>query len=85
MAKIGPVLLDIQKVPNNLAADVEVVYTVTFDESDVSTNRRYDEVVELIGSTTARSTRATRSSASGRAGCRSTAARSAPTAARPGK
>jgi len=49
MAKIGPVLLDIQKVPNNLAADVEVIYTVTFDESDVSTNRRYDEVVELIG------------------------------------
>jgi len=49
MAKIGPVLLDIQKVPNNLAADVEVLYTVTYDESDVRTNRSYDELVELFG------------------------------------
>ena len=47
MAEIG--LLDIQKVPNNLAADVEVLYAVTYDESDVSTNRSYNELVELFG------------------------------------
>jgi hypothetical protein len=49
VAKIGTVLLDIQKIPNNLDADVEVTYVVTFDDSDQTTNRRFDEVVELIG------------------------------------
>jgi hypothetical protein len=49
MAEIGVVLLDIQKIPNNLGAVVEVSYTVTFDESDVSANRVFEEVVELIG------------------------------------
>jgi hypothetical protein len=34
MAEIGVVLLDIQKIPNNLGAVVDVSYTVTFDESD---------------------------------------------------
>jgi len=49
MAAIGPVLLDIQKVPDNLGADVEVRYTVRFDDSDVRTNRAYTETIELIG------------------------------------
>jgi hypothetical protein len=49
MAEIGVVLLDIQKIPNNLGAVVEVSYTVTFDDSDLSTNRVFEEVVELIG------------------------------------
>jgi hypothetical protein len=34
MAEIGVVLLDIQKIPNNLGPVVDVSYTVTFDESD---------------------------------------------------
>jgi hypothetical protein len=49
VASIGTVQLDIQKIPNNLDADVQVTYTVTFDASDRDTNRRYDEVVELVG------------------------------------
>jgi hypothetical protein len=49
VASIGTVLLDIQKVPNNLSADVEVSYVVTFDDSDRNTNRAYEETVELIG------------------------------------
>jgi hypothetical protein len=49
MAAIGPVQLDIQKIPNNLDATVEVRYTITFDESDISTNRSYTETVELFG------------------------------------
>lgn len=49
MAEIGVVLLDIQKIPNNLGAVVEVSYTVTFDESDLGANRVFEEVVELIG------------------------------------
>jgi hypothetical protein len=49
VASIGTVLLDIQKVPNNLGADVEVSYVVKFDDSDRETNRAYQETVELIG------------------------------------
>jgi hypothetical protein len=49
MAEIGVVLLDIQKIPNNLGAVVEVFYTVTFNEADLSANRVFEEVVELIG------------------------------------
>jgi hypothetical protein len=49
VASIGTVRLDIQKIPNNLDADVEVSYAVTFDESDRSTNRLYEETVELVG------------------------------------
>lgn len=49
MAAIGRVELDIQEIPNNLGAEVEVSYTITFDESDRSTNRAYREVIELIG------------------------------------
>jgi hypothetical protein len=49
MAEIGVVLLDIQKIPNNLGAVVEVSYTVTFDASDLDANRVFEEVVELIG------------------------------------
>jgi hypothetical protein len=49
MAAIGPVLLDIQKIPNNLDAKVEVSCTVTFDQADIDTNRSYDVTVELIG------------------------------------
>ena len=49
MASIGPVLLDIDPIPNNLDAEVDVTYTITFDASDLSTNRRYTERVELIG------------------------------------
>jgi hypothetical protein len=39
MAEIGVVQLDIQKIPNNLRAVVEVSDTVTFDEADLSANR----------------------------------------------
>jgi hypothetical protein len=49
MAAIGPVLLEIENIPNNLDADVKVHYTVTFDASDVNTNRTYAETIELIG------------------------------------
>jgi hypothetical protein len=49
MAKIGPVLLDIQKVPNSLKVIPEVTYVVTYDDDDRQTNRAYSEVVELFG------------------------------------
>jgi hypothetical protein len=49
MAEIGVVLLDIQKIPNNLGAVVEVSYTVTFDESDLSASRVFEEVVTAAG------------------------------------
>jgi hypothetical protein len=49
MAKIGPVLLDIQKVPNSLKVFPEVTYVVTYDDDDRQTNRAYNEVVELFG------------------------------------
>jgi hypothetical protein len=49
MAKIGPVLLDIQKVPNSVKVIVEVTYDVTYDDDDRQTNRAYSEVVELVG------------------------------------
>ncbi len=49
MAKIGPVLLDIQKVPNSLKVIPEVTYVVTYDDDDRQTNRSYSEVVELFG------------------------------------
>ncbi len=48
MAKIGPVLLDIQKVPNSLKVIPEVSYVVTYDDSDRTTNRAYEERVELF-------------------------------------
>jgi hypothetical protein len=49
MAKIGPVLLDIQKVPNSLKVIPEVTYVVTYEDDDRQTNRTYSEVVELFG------------------------------------
>jgi hypothetical protein len=47
--RMGALGISGRKIPNNLDADVEVTYAVTFDASDRDTNRRYDEVVELVG------------------------------------